>query len=113
MGYTKVCNHPQPSTTTHNIHNQSQPFTITHNHPQTTTTTHNHPQPPTTIHNHPQPSKTIHNNPKITQKSHNLLQTVMLLLLDVNTETEVAFDGGMKQYIYIYIHIYIYKQIDR
>ena len=37
-------------------------------------------QPATTTHNHSQP-------PKITQKSHNLLQTVMLLHLDVNTET--------------------------
>ena len=42
---------------------------------------------------------TIHNHPKITQKSHNLLQTVTLLHLDANTETEVDFDSGMKQYI--------------
>ena len=44
-GYTKVCNHPQP-----------------------TTTIYNHPQPPTTIHNNPQLStttrKTTHNPPK-------------------------------------------------
>ena len=68
---------------------------------QPATTSHNHPQPPTTSHNHTQPATTIHNYPKITQKSHNLLQTVMLLHLDVNTETEVDFDSGMKQYIYI------------
>ena len=74
-----------------------QPATTTYNHPQLPTTIHNHPQPPTTTHNHPQPSTTTHNHPKITQKSHDLLQTVMLLHLDVNTETEVDFDSGMKQ----------------
>ena len=47
--------------------------------------------------NHPQPSTTTHNHPKITQKSQNLLQTVMLLHLDVNTETEVDFDSEMKR----------------
>ena len=41
----------------------------------------------TKVCNQPQPPTTIHNHPKITQKSHNLLQTVMLLHLDVNTET--------------------------
>ena len=55
-----------------------------HNQPQPSTTTNNHPQPSTTTHNHPQPHK-------ITQKSYSLLQTVMLLHLDVNTETEVDF----------------------
>ena len=67
-------------------------YATSHNHPQQSTTTHNHPQPPTTAHNHPQP-------PTITQKSHNFLQTEMLLHLDVNAETEVDFDSGMKQYI--------------
>ena len=47
-------------------------------------------QPPTTSHNHLQP-------PKNYPKSQNLLQTVMLLHLDVNTETEVDFDSGMKR----------------
>ena len=59
-------------------------------------------QPATTSHNNPQPPTTIHNHSKITQKSHNLLQTVMLLHLDVNIETEVDFQSGMKQYIYTY-----------
>ena len=58
--YTKVCNHPQPHSTSYN-----------------------HLQPPTTTQ-------------KLPQKSHNLLQTVMLLHLDVNTDTEVDFDSGMK-----------------
>ena len=43
-GYTKVCNHPQLSTTTHN-------------HPQPTTTIHNRPQPPTFIHSHKKHNK--------------------------------------------------------
>ena len=55
----------------------------------------------TKVCNQPQPATNTHNHPKITQKSHNLLQTVMLLHLDVNTETEVDFDSGMKQYIYM------------
>ena len=62
----------------------------------------NQPQRPTTSHNQLQQPTTIHNHPKITQKSQNLLQTVMLLHLDVNTETEVDFDSGIKQYIYTY-----------
>ena len=77
-----------------------QPATTSHNHPQPPTTIHNYPQPSTTTqtsHNHPQSATTIHNHPKITQKSYNLLQTIMLLHLDVNTETEVDFDSGMKQ----------------
>ena len=44
IGYTKVCNHPQLSVTTHNIRN----------HPQPSATIHNHSQSPATIHNHPQ-----------------------------------------------------------
>ena len=49
--------------------------------------------------NHPQPATTIRNHPKMTQRSQNLLQTVMLLHLDANTETEVDFGSGTKQYI--------------
>ena len=76
-----------------------QPATTIYNQPQPATTSHNHLQPPKTTHNHPQPHTTIHNHPKITQKGHNLLQTVISLLLDVNTETEVDFHSGMRQYI--------------
>ena len=72
-------------------------YATSHNHPQPATTSHNQPQLPTTIYNQPQPATTSHNHQKITQKSHNLLQIVMLLHLDVNTETEVDFDSGMKQ----------------
>ena len=64
---------------------------------QPPTTIHNEPQQPTTTHNHPQLPTAIHNHPKITEKSHNFLQTVMLLHLDVDTETEVDFNSGMKQ----------------
>ena len=112
MGYTKVWNQSQPFTTIHkhqrppiNIHNYPQPPKTTHNHPhpsetihnlsQLLTTSHNTQnqlQPPTSSHNHPQPAIITQ---KITQKSHNLLQTVILLHLDVNTETEIDFDNGM------------------
>ena len=85
VGYTKVCNYPQPSTTTQKTtHNHPQPAITIHNYPKLST---NHPQlpkkPPTNIHsypkNHPQPTTTIQNHPKITQKSQDLSQTVMLL----------------------------------
>ena len=55
-GYTKVCNHPQPSATTHK-------------HLQSTTTIYNYPQPPTTTHNHPQPSKNYPKKPKLVTNS--------------------------------------------
>ena len=114
LKYATTHNHLQPSTTTHNhpqppknypkkskhvtsttiykqpsttIHNHPQPSTTIHNYPQLSTTTHNHPQPTTTIHKHLQPPTAIHNHPKITQKSQNVSETVMLLHLDVNTET--------------------------
>ena len=95
-GYT---NHAQPDTTTHNYpqtdtttHNQSQPATTTNNHPQPPTISHNQLQQPTTTHNNPQPPK---NYPKKPQ----LVTNGLLLHLDVNTETEVDFHSGMKQYI--------------
>ena len=83
--YTKVCNHPQPSTTTH------------------------HPQPPKkTTHKHPELPRTIHNHPKVTQKSQNLSQTCYCTL-DVNAETGVSFDSDMKQwYIYMFVFVYMY-----
>ena len=88
MGYAKVCNQPEPSTTIHNhpqppatIHNHPQPSATTRDHPQPpttilnypqlSTTTHNHPQLPTTIHNQPQPSTTTHNNPEPPKTIHN------------------------------------------
>ena len=49
--------------------------------------------PATTSHKQPESPTTIHKHPKITQESQNLLQTVMLLHLDVNTETGVDFSG--------------------
>ena len=67
LGYTKVCNHPQPPT---NTHSHKQPSTTTKKPP---TTTCNYPK------NHPQPSTAIYNHPKITQKGQDLSQTVMLL----------------------------------
>ena len=91
MGCTKVCNHPQPPTTTHN-HLQSS--TIIHNHSQPLTTTHNHPEPPTAIQNYP----------KGTQKSQNLPPTaICYCTLDANIETDVGFDSSIKQwYIYMF-----------
>ena len=76
MGYTKVNNLPQPSTT---IHNHSQlptppkkpPITTqktTHNHPQQPRTIRNHSQPPVTTNNFPQPPTTIHNHPQPPKK---------------------------------------------
>ena len=97
-GYTKVCSHPHPPTTTRN---HPQPATTSHNQQQPATTTQNHPQPSTTTHNCLQPTTTNHSHPKITQKTQNLSQAVTLLHLDVNTETEVDFDSEMKQNIYI------------
>ena len=74
MGYTKVCNDPQPPTVTHN---HLQPLTIT--------------------------QKTTHNYPKVNQKFQNLLQ-LCYCTLDFNTETDVGFDSDMKQwYVYIYV----------
>ena len=83
-----------------------QPATTTHNHPEPPKTIHNHPQLPTTIyiysqpskttHNYPQLPKTIHNHPKSTPKMQNLSQIVMLLCLDVNTETDFDVDSDMK-----------------
>ena len=86
---TTICNYPQPAIT---IHNHPQPYKTIHNHPQPSTVTYNHLQLSTTTHNHPQP-------PKNYSECHNLLQTVILLHLDVNADTEVDFD--MKQYICI------------
>ena len=96
MGYTKVCNHPQSSTT---IHNHSK------NHPQPSTTTYNYPQ------NHPQPPITIHNHPKVIQKNQNLSQTVICYCtLDANAETDAGFDSNMKQwYIYMCACVSVYK----
>ena len=75
MDYTKVCNHPQPSTTTHN---HPRPSATIHNHPQRSTTTGNHPQPPTTTYNHPQPPtkppRTTHNYPQPPATTQNHLQ---------------------------------------
>ena len=57
FSYTKLCNHPQPSTTIHN-------------HPQPSTTSHNHPQPSTITHNHPQPPKNYPEKPKLITSNH-------------------------------------------
>ena len=90
LSYTKVCNHPQPST---NIHN----------HPQPSTTIHNHQQPPTTIHNHPQPpTKPPTTTQKLPKKAKTFLIQLFYGTLDVNTETDVDFASDMKQW---YIHV--------
>ena len=71
----------------------------TQNHPQPSRTTHNHPQSRTISYNHLESPKISHSHPKTTQKSQNLSQLVMLLQLDVNTETNVDFKSEMKQYM--------------
>ena len=87
MGYTKVCNHPEPPTTIHNHPN---------NYPQTSTTTHNYPK------NHPQPStttqKTTHNHPQLSTTNQKLLKKAKTChkqwcysTLDVHAETDVEF----------------------
>ena len=73
MGYTKVCNDPQPPTATHN---HLQALTIT--------------------------QKTTHNYPKVNQKFQNLLQ-LCYCTLDFNTETDVGFDSDMKQWLCIHV----------
>ena len=84
-------------------------YATTHNNPQPPTTSQSYPEPPTTTQktthnppeNHPQLPTTIHKYPKVTQKSQNLSQ-LCYCTLDVNTETDVAFDSDMKQW-YIYM----------
>ena len=92
LGHTKVCNHPQP-------------FTTTLNHLQPPPTTHNHPQQPTTIKNHSRPSRTTHSHPqfptttqKLPQKTKTCHKQLCYCTLDVNTETDDDFDGDMKQW---------------
>ena len=117
--YTKVCNHPQPFTTTRN---HPQLPTTTHSYPQPLATTHNHPQLPTTthIHNHPQPpkttQKTIHNHPqssivtqKLPKKAKTFHKHLCYSTLDASTETDVDFDSNMKQwYTYMYLCMCVY-----
>ena len=106
MGYTKLRNSPQPSTTTHN---HPQPSTTTHNHRQPPATMHNYLQPPTTTQkttqNHLQPSATTQKLPKIQNSS----RTVCYCTLVVNTETDVGFDTDMKQwYKYMCVRFCVY-----
>ena len=107
-----IRNHSQSSATTHNHPNHPQPSTTIQDFSKRPTATHNHPQPPTTIqkstHKHPQ---NHHNNPKLsttTQKLPKKAKTCQKQLcsftLDVDTETDVAFDNDMKQwYICMYV----------
>ena len=84
-GYTKACNHPQPSATTHN---HSQPSTK---------------KPPTATYNHPEPFKTTQKLPK---KAETCYKQLCYCTLDVNTETDVDLDSDMKQW-YIYMCVYV------
>ena len=88
MGYTKLCDEPEQTTTSHN---ESQQPTASHNEPHRTTTSNNkpqqatannkEPQPPTTSHNttqrpttnqkHPQQAIAIHNDSQKAIASHN------------------------------------------
>ena len=88
LGYTKVCNHPQPPTTIHN-HLKL------------------HPQPPPkTTYNYPQPSTTTQKLPKKAKTCHKQL---CYFTLDVNTETDVGFGSDMKQwYIYMCVCVCVY-----
>ena len=84
----------QPPTT---IHNPQQPPKAIQNHPQ-------RPKKPPTIpqkttHNYPQPSTSTQKLPKKAKTCHKQL---CYCTLDVNTETDVAFDSDMKQW-YIYM----------
>ena len=121
MGYTKVYNHLQPSTTTQNdrpttIHkhlkNHPQPPRTIHSHPQLQTTISNHPQLPTTAHNYPQTPKHAHKTThnylqpstttiKLPKKAKTCHKQLCYCTLDVNTEKDVGFDSDIKQW-YIY-----------
>ena len=78
LGYTKLCNEPQRTTTNHKHpqratknHNHPQRTTASHNEPQSPTTSHKEPQPPTMSYNEPQPPTMRHSNPQWATKSHN------------------------------------------